>query len=128
MFNIILKGHLLLFMYTQDYKQCTVAYLLFFYICSDGIFTCILKRHLLLLCTGIRLQAMESSILFCSLSVVISIVFDMYIYYTIERLENCTIEDVDVNAVQVVFWFVFFGLFFFFLTCIHVHASQNHKI
>lgn len=90
MFNIILKGHTLLFMYTQDYKQCTVAYLLFF-IGSDGICTCILKRHLLLLCTGITLQAMESSILFCSLSVVISIVFDMYIYYTIERLENCTI-------------------------------------
>lgn len=76
MCNIILKGHFLLFMYLKDYKQCTVAQLLFF-ICSDGPCTCILKRHLLLLCTGIRLKAMESSMLFCSLSVVMSVVFDI---------------------------------------------------
>lgn len=54
-------------------------------------------------CTGIRLKAMESSMLFCSLSVEMSVVFDMYIYYNIERLKIVSFE--DVNAVWVVFCF-----------------------
>lgn len=65
---------------------------------------------------------MESSILFCALSVVILIVFDMYIYYTIERLKIVPFE--DVTAVQVVFWGGF-GVCFF---STYIHASQNHKI